>query len=242
MLKLILFFISISIFQLASAEENPALISVNAIAEKSIDPNMVILNIESYGKSGQAKMAQDLQAKEYQKIKNAVDKYKIKKEDFTTENFSMNPEYTYDQKTQSNRITGYRVSHSIKVILRKVDDAGEFVDTLGTSAKPETSGISVQSIQWDSDKKAQAESVAMTEAVKLAQQKAESLAKASGVKIKRVFHVAHMSGSEGVVRSPLLGRAKAMSFASESMADSSTTLSGGQIKVRTEVNMQFEIQ
>jgi uncharacterized protein len=199
----------------------------------------VILNIESYGKAGQAKTAQDLQVKEYQKIKNAVDKYKIKKEDFATENFSMNPEYSYDQKSQTNRITGYRVSHMIKITLRKVEDAGEFVDALGTATKPETSGISVQSIQWDSDKKSQAESQAMTDAVKLAQQKAESLAKAAGVKIKRVFHISHHSGSEGGAR-PMAFRGKSMAFAAESMADSPTTLSGGQIKVRTEVLMQFE--
>lgn len=230
----ILFF-SANIF----AASEPALISVNGIAERSIEPNMVVLNIEIFGKSLQAKTAQVLQSKEFNRIKVIVEKYKIKKDEFTTENYSINPEYVYDQKTQQNKISGYRVSHQIKIISKKTEDAGELVDALTSTSKVESAGVVLQSIAWDSDKKALAETQAMIEAVKVAQSKADTLAKASGSKIKNIHLISHQSSFEGIVR-PQMENLRAKSFAL-SDAQASTTLSSGQIKVRTEVLMQFEI-
>ncbi len=224
---------------ISTAEINPQLISVNGMAERSVEPNMVILNLESFGKASTAKQAQDLQAKEYNRIKSVVEKYKIKKDDFTTENFSINPEYVYDQKTQANKITGYRVSHQIKITHKKTDEAGPLIDALTSNSKMDSAGINIQSISWDSDKKSAAESLAMIDAVKSAREKAESLAKAAGVKIKNVYLISHQGSAEPVVR-PFEGARmmKAMAFDSSSAA---TSVSGGQIKVKTEVLMQFEI-
>lgn len=218
---------------------DPSLISVNGIAERSIEPNMVVLNIEIFGKSLQAKIAQDHQSKEFNRIKTIVEKYKIKKDDFTTENYSINPEYVYDQKTQQNKISGYRVSHQIKIISKKTDDAGDLVDALTSTSKIESAGVVLQSISWDSDKKSAAEAQAMIDAVKAAQAKADNLAKAAGVKIKNIHLISHQSSAEAAVR-PQFDNVRSKSFAL-SDAQASTSLSAGQIKVRTEVLMQFEI-
>jgi uncharacterized protein len=220
------------------ANTNPQLISVNGLAERSLDPNIVILNLESFGKAPTAKAAQELQAKEYNRIKIVTEKYKIKKDDFTTENYSINPEYIYDQKTQNNKITGYRVVHQIKITHHKNDEAGALIDALTSNAKIESSGINIQSISWDSDKKSVAESQAMIDAVKSAKDKAENLAKAAGVKIKNVYLISHNSSADMVIRPQMEGRMKSMAFDSST---ASTSVSGGQIKVKTEVLMQFEI-
>lgn len=219
----------------------PPTIFVNAIAEKSVDPNMVILNIETYGKAKNAKEAQDLQAKEYTKVKNIIEKFKVKKEDFTTGDYSITPEYTYDQKTQNSKITGYKVSHQIKVTLRKIESTGELLDALTSNSKVEISGSVIQSINWDSDKKSSVESAAMTEAVKIARQKAESLASAAGVKIKSVYNITHNTGSVDIIRPQLeIARTKTMSFAN-SLGGASTEVNANSIKVRSEVSMQFLI-
>ncbi len=222
----------------AFANTNPQLISVNGFAERSVDPNMVILNLESFGKAQTAKAAQEYQAKEYNRIKSVIEKYKIKKDDFTTENYSINPEYIYDQKTQNNKITGYRVVHQIKITHHKTDEAGGLIDALTSNAKIESSGINIQSISWDSDKKSAAESLAMIDAVRSAKDKAENLAKAAGVKIKSIYLISHNSSQDSIVRPQLEGRMKSMAFDSSNV---STSVSGGQIKVKTEVLMQFEI-
>lgn len=49
-----------------------------------VDPNMLVLQIESWGKASSAKSAQDLQATQYGNLKAVVEKFKIKKDDFST--------------------------------------------------------------------------------------------------------------------------------------------------------------
>ena len=202
-----------------------------------MDPNIVIINLEIFGKSVAAKAAQDLQAKEYNRIKSIVEKFKIKKDDFITQNFSINPEYTYDPKTQISKLSGYRVSHQVQMTYKKVDDAGQLIDALTSTAKVETAGVQIQSISWDSDKKSPAESEAMIDAVQAAKKKKKKLAKAAGVKIKNVYLISQTSGSESVA--PVFsGNMKAMAMESVHTA---TAVQGGQIKVKSEVLMQFEI-
>lgn len=223
------------------AEEKPNLISVNGVAEQSVDPNMAILNVEVYSKSPVAKTAQDLQAKEYNRVKAVIEKFKIKKEDFETQNLSLNPEHVYDEKARTTRIVGYRVSHQIKITYRKIDDVGAVIDALSSTNKADQSGVSVQSIGWDSDKKSAAEATAMAIAVKSAREKAEALAKAAGVSIRSVHLIEHMSNyADGAP--PPMAEMKMMSMRG-GMADAmtSTEVSGGPIKVRTQVLMQFNI-
>jgi uncharacterized protein YggE len=218
---------------------NPQLISVNGIAERSIDPNSVVVQIELYGKASSAKIAQDLQAKEYQRVKDTTEKFKIKKNDFTTQNYSIHPEYIYDQKTQSNKLNGYRVIHQIKLIFKKIDEAGKLIDELTSKERVDSSGVQIQSISWDSDQKSTAESLAMADAVIVAKEKAEILAKSAGVKIKNVYLISQNSSSDMVATPRFEGNFKSMAM--DAGGSAQTSLNGGQIKVRSEVHMQFEI-
>ena len=229
--------IGLLISSVVFAEDEKSLIAVNGTVEKSMDPNLAYVMVEVYAKAAQAQAAQALQAKEYIRFKSIVEKNKIKKEDFTSENFSMTPEYFYDQKTQTQKITGYRVSHQIKLTVRKVDDLGSILDQTLSSQKPDVAGISFQSVQWDSDKKSQLESTMLAEAVKVAQQKAEVLANAAGVKIKKIHFMTPSFSGESPVNFGDGMRAKAMM-----MESAPTQLNGGAIKVRADVQVQFEIQ
>ncbi len=229
-----LFIFCCSLF--AYAQSNPHLIMVNGIAERSVDPNMTVLRIESWGKAPTAKVAQEIQAAQYQKLKAVTEKFKIKKEDVQTENFSISPDYFYDQKTQNNKIVGYRVSHQISLTYRKTEEAGALIDALSTSAKADNGGVSIQSIGWDFDKKNVVEVGALADAVKSARAKAEDLAKAAGVRIKAVHRIQHSSHSAPPPARPMAEMSmKAMD------SSASTEVSSGQIKIRVEVQMEFEI-
>lgn len=224
-----------------AASEDPNLISVNGVAEQSVDPNMAILQVEVYSKANVAKVAQDLQAKEYIRVKAVIEKFKIKKEDFETQNLSLSPEHVYDEKARTTRIVGYRVSHQIKITYRKIDDVGAVIDALSSTNKADQSGVSVQSIGWDSDKKAAAEVAAMALAVKSARDKADSLAKAAGVSIRSVHLIEHMSN---YAESQPMRAYSEMKMIGRGAADqmASTEVSGGPIKVSTQVLMKFNIE
>ncbi|HEX7673045.1 MAG TPA: SIMPL domain-containing protein [Bdellovibrio sp.] len=233
---LALMFLSFTIVAgLAHAEDR--LIIVGGSAEKSLDPNMVTLNVEVWSKATTAKQAQQLAANQFKQVKKTFDEYKVKKEDIQTDNYSLNPEYIYDQKTQQNKMVGFRVVQTLMVTLHKVNEAGNFLDALVVEKKSTDSGVNINSINWDSDQRTKVETAALGDAVRAAKEKAEEIAKAAGVKIKAVARISH-----GVtnVRPPVpVNRGFAMKAA---MADSAPTeLSAGQIKVRVDVTAEYEI-
>ena len=219
------------------AGENIHLIVVNGIAEKSVEPNMIILQLDSWAKASTAKAAQDQQAQLYAKVKALIEKSKIKKEDVQTQNFSVNPDSTYDPKTQTYKVTGFRVSHGLSLTLRKTEEAGELIDRLVALSQGTQAGVHVQGVLWDYDKRSVIESSVINEAVKNARLKAEDLAKAAGVTIKAVHRIQHSTRS-APVSMPLL-EMKAMR-ASDSVG-ASTELSAGQVKINVDVQMEFEI-
>lgn len=221
----------------AFADSDPHLILVNGVAEKTVEPNMIVVRLDSWAKAPSAKKAQEQQAAQFSELKKELDKFRIRKDDIQTDGYSVYPEYTYDQKAQTNRITGYRVSHSISVTYRKTEEAGTFLDALVTSQK-DSSGISVQSVAWDYDKKSVVESATLADAVKNARAKADELARAAGVRIKAVHKIQHTSYAPPVAQ-PMYE--KAMMRAAADGAAPSTELSSGQIKVRVDVQMEFEI-
>lgn len=242
--SLVVLFFTGLIFSLtaSAAVDSMHLIIVNGIAEKTIEPNMVTLQIESWAKATSAKVAQDLQAQSFNKIKSIIEKNKIKKEDFQTQNFSVSPESTYDQKTQTYKVSGFRVSHQISLVIRKTDEVGAMIDHLVALSSEKlagsSSGVNVQNISWDYDKRSVIESAAVGDAVKAARLKAEELAKAAGVSIKAVHRLQHTSRSV-MPQSPVL-EMKAMR-ASDSASLASTELSAGTVKVIVDVQMEFEI-
>lgn len=219
------------------AAEEKNLIFVNGIAEKSVEPNMLVVRFESWAKAASAQKAQEQQAVQYAQFKKQLDKYKIKKDDIQTESFNVSPEYVYDQKTNVNKITGYRVSHNIVVINRNVDEGGQFLDGIVTS-RGEYAGLSVSSVGWDSDKKAQVELSALADAVKNARARANELSSAAGTTIKGVHKIQH---STYTPPTPQPYMEKAMMSMRADSASPPTELSSGQIKVRVEVQMEFEI-
>jgi len=214
------------------------LIVVSSFAEKAVDPNMVSLNVEIWSKATTAKQAQSLNASEFQKIKKIFDTFKVKKEDVQTDNYSLNPEYIYDQKTQQNKMVGFRALQILKVTLHKTDELGSFLDSIVSSAAKNESGTNVNSISWDTDKRQQIELSALSEAVKNGRMKADELAKAASVKIKGVSMLSHGSSS-GPPPMPMRGMMKAMAFES---GGANTEVMAGQVKIRVDVTAHYEIQ
>jgi len=213
------------------------LIVVNGVAERGLDPNLVNFNVEVWSKAATAKQAQQLAANQFKQIKKTFEDFKIKKEDIQTDNYSLTPEYEYDQKTRQNKMTGFRVSQSLAVTLRKVEDAGNFLDALVSEKKTNDSGVNVNALTWDSDKRTQVETATLADAVRVAKTKADEIAKAAGVKIKGVSKISHASMNQGP--QPVF-RNYAMK-AQMAMDSASTEVASGQIKVRVEVTSEYEI-
>lgn len=148
-----------------------------------------------------------------------------------------------------SRITGYEASHSLQIEFKNFDSAGQFIDQVAVKDKadqPLKSGINIQGIQWDSDKKGQTETDCLTAAVKLARSRADDLAKAAGVKIKGIYEISNQQVYSDVEASSTsyTGRAvaKSMMMTADSSSQNATSLTPSKIKVRADVSMSFLIQ
>ncbi len=237
-MKYLILFLGLSVFGFNSfAESDLHLIYVNGLAEKTIEPNMAVIRIESWAKALTAKAAQEQQAQQYANLKSTFEKFKINNDDIQTENFSVSPDTVYDQKTQVSKLVGYRAHHSVLVTYRKVNDVGALLDSLVTS-KADAHGVSVQNISWDYDKKHEIETATLDEAVKEARSKAEDLAEAAGVSIKAVHKIQHTSYAPPVA-SPMYEKSALRSSFGEGAP--ATELSVGKIKMHVEVQMEFVI-
>lgn len=235
------FFLIALLFSSAALAQNRGdmhILYASGSAEKAIEPNMLIVQLESWAKSSTAEAAQNQQSIQFNKIKNAVEKFKIRKEDIQTLSYSVNPEYVYDSNLRQNRMTGYRVTHSIAIIERRTEDAGAFLDAM-VSSKNEVAGVNVESISWDYDKKDELQNSILAEAVKNARAKANEMAKAAGVEIRAV-HKIQQTGYNPPIARPMV--AEAMVKNAGMTAAPSTELSSGQVKVKADVDMEFEIQ
>jgi hypothetical protein len=232
----------------ALADAVPALIKVSSFSEKNIDPNIMNINLQIWAKSSTAAQAQEMANKHVKRIKELTEKFKVKKDDVQTDYYSVTPEYAYEQKTGISRIQGYSATHSLTVTFKNLDEAGKFIDQAATgSAKndKENSGVNVNNIGWDSDKKGEAEESCINLAVKQARARADDLAKAAGIKIKGVYSISNQQIYANYEAAPVASaRMKSkVSMLAESMSDSaSPELSPGKIKIRADVAIEYLIQ
>ena len=243
-MKLVLAALLVLSGSFAMADALPALIKVGSYSEKNIDPNIMNINLQIWAKAATAAQAQEMANKHVKRVKELTEKFKVKKEDVQTEYYSVTPEYAYEQKTGISRIQGYSAMHSLTVTFKNLDEAGKFIDQAAKGDKTEKAGVTIGNIGWDSDKKGEAEEACITQAVKQARGRADDLAKAAGVKIKGVYSITNQQVYANYEAAPMAGSARAQSkmMMSADMAESSTELSPGKIKIRADVNIEYLIQ
>jgi uncharacterized protein YggE len=100
--------------------------------------------------------------------------------DIQTTNYNISPVYDYDNGRSTLR--GYQVSQNVQVKVRKLDKAGEILGIAGSLGANQVGGINFM----NEDPEALRQE-ARLEAIANAREKAEALAKASGVTLRRVI-------------------------------------------------------
>ena len=102
----------------------------------------------------------------------------VAEKDIKTENFSIHPQYDY---TDDGRVLrGYRVNNTVRVKVRDLATLSEVIDDAAVAGG---NSIVINSIQFMIDDTAPCTTEARSLAVKDAEAKAKTLAKASGVRL-----------------------------------------------------------
>ncbi len=164
-----------AINQAASAPQRT--LNVNGTGEASMTPNIAYIYLGVHTENASASDAVAENNAQTQKAIDALKGFGIDPKDIRTTNFSIYPSQKYDANNQPTGTT-YMVDNTVYVTVRNLAKLGDLLDMVIKS------GVNtVNSIQFDVADKTSALKQARDEAVKDAQNQAQELAAAAGVKL-----------------------------------------------------------
>src|SRR3989344_4653772 len=118
------------------------------------------------------------------KIIKDLERLGIAEKNIKTTNYSINPNYDFARGGQN--ITGYTVTQTLEVEVTPIDVANKAIDVATADGANLVGGIN---FTFNDKTKKDLENKARTEAVKMAKEKAGSLAKATGIRLGRIVDV-----------------------------------------------------
>jgi len=208
-----------------ATERNVLRVSGSGEAKASPDVAYVTVGVITEGKRAQE--AAQANANLTQKVMDALRGRGIAEKDIQTSNYSVQPRYE-DRPGRPPVIAGYQVSNQVRATVRKLDSVGSVID-----AALDAGANNVQDVYFGLEAREKAEAEALTKAVQDARRKAETLAKAAGVRVVSVLQIQE----GGFVRPvPILDARMEMVKA----AGAATPVAPGELTVSANVMMVFE--
>lgn len=205
-------------------------IVVTASHSGEFPPDTVSLSIAVESASRKAAEASSSAAKKAEALLTEIKKMIGKDDSIKTSSFGIFPVYEYDNMRKRDFVAGYRATNEITVTTKKTGSAGEIIDA-SLKAGAGNIGNVVFSI---SDHAKYCDSL-ISAASRKAEAIAQSAAKAFGLKIIGVKHIAPSCPGEGPRHFPLDA---AMKTGMEAQAQR-TPVEPGETKVSATVNAEF---
>jgi len=155
-------------------------ISVTGHGEVEAPPDTGFFDVGVQVSAPTVAAARDGAASAADRVISALKKDGVDAKDIQTQNFFITPEYDYSKNSSRPTITGYQVSNTVSVKVRKLDNFSKIVDDAAAAGGD---AVRLSGIRFgiEDDKKLldQARAAAMDDA----KQKADQLAKLGGVKL-----------------------------------------------------------
>jgi uncharacterized protein YggE len=159
----------------------------------------------------------------------AVEFAGVRAKDISTTNLTVNPTYSYSDG--SSVITGYEVSNSIAVSVRKLATAGSVIDAVSSAGG---NALSIGSLNFTQTDPRRLEDRARQDAVRQAVAHAAAMARASGERLASVCSITDQSTVYPVYMSPL-------SAGVANGAAHSVPLQGGTQEVTAQVTLVYAL-
>jgi hypothetical protein len=186
----------------------------------------------SFGVTKQATTVADAQNQTNTAINSIMDKLNslgIDTKNIKTTNYNVNPNYNLGD---SQSISGYTVTQSVEVKVDPLDKVNKTLDTLTASG---ANIVGQVSFGFDDATKQKLEDQARADAVKVAKEKAQSLANAASIHLGSIINVTENQNTPGPI---MLNTAKLGGGAGESAPSQVTP---GENTVSTTVTLSYQI-
>lgn len=222
-------------------------ITVSGEGEVFSVPDVATFSVSVIEKAKDVETAQTAATKKSNAIVDYLKKQGIEDKDVQTTDYSVNPQYEYQQAScpasssdvvycppGKSVLTGYEVSQTLTVKVRDTDKAGNLLSGVGSLGASSVSGLSFTVADEDLIQ-AQARDKAITDA----KNKAEALAKSLGVRIVRIV------GFNENGNYPVYYAKAEMSMAADGRGGAtapSPAIPVGQNKITSNVSVTYEIR
>jgi uncharacterized protein YggE len=208
-------------------------VTLDATGSVKVVPDGVQFNFSVFAVEATSKSASERANVLANQAREALNESKIDKEDISTQNVSVYPEYSYSPEGKQTLI-GFRASQSFSVTLRDTEEAGAVVDAVLLLVGTDLTIDTLAPILLDTS---DALEQARENAIKLAKKKAEDYADLLDVELGDVISVREFSGSSSIPQPWLRDMATADSLEStKTVVDLGTQ----EVTVTVEVRWAFD--
>lgn len=213
----------------ASAAERPRTISLSASGSVSARPDIAEI---STGVTSDAKTAREALNANTKSMTDVIDALKgagIDEKDIQTSNFSVSPLYRHFKDGRPAEITGYRVSNSVRIVVRDLKKLGGILDEVVTLGSNQINGIS-----FSVSETAELLDKARVEAMEKAIKRAKLYTEASGTKLGRVLTINEQTYSQPP--RPVYARAMRMEAAK------AVPVEAGEQELQVRISVSWELE
>lgn len=204
------------------------LLSVSASADATRVPDVATISTGVVSQAPDANAAMRANAAQMDKVMAAIRGAGIAERDIQTSGINLNPNYKYVENAPPT-IVGYQASNTVNVKVRDLSKLGKVLDTFVEQGANQINGPS-----FEVDKPDEAYDEARIAAIKKAQARAQTYAKALGLNVRRIVSISE--GGASVPRPMPMMRAMAADAEMKS-----TSVSPGESTLSVNVEVVFEL-
>lgn len=242
-LVIIFFFLAASIY---SKFGNPLPFSVNStVTNKSdiftvtgegsvfIQPDIAYVNAGINQSASTVKQAQTKINEVINQITSGLKTLGIDAKDIKTTNYSINPTYDWESRTQ--RITGYSASTQLNIKVTDIDKVNDVIDSVTSNGANQVNGIS-----FDTEDRQTAEEEARQQAIDEANKKAQTAAKAAGFRLGKIIGYSENAFDSNII-SPQSYTKATIDMENVSAGGGNTNIQTGSEEVKVTVVLSYQI-
>ena len=226
--------------QLLQAGGSQAGIWVTGNGSLSLEPDLALVNIGVEATAKTVAEARDQAATAMAAILIAAKAHGLDDKDVQTRSFNIWPQYEYPevvelgQRTRKQVLVGYRVSNSASIKIRNLGDVGQIIDDVADAGGDLTR---INGVSFTVEDPKPFMTGLRQAAVEDALAKAQQFADLTGVAVGRLVLISEAGGG---VPMPQSGGMVVME--ARAVAAPPTSISGGELELRLNVQAVFEIQ
>jgi uncharacterized protein YggE len=210
-------------------------IIVNGEGITSVQPDIARVNLGLEAEAPTAKEAQRKNADQMTKIVAGLKALGLAEKDIQTTDFNLFPNRQYDKESGQEKLIGYRATNQVTVTVRDLKKLGQIID-----GSIQNGANTVNGVTFSVETPGKWREKTIAKAVAEARSKAEAMAKASGVRIRKINAINESSidirpyqTDYGYKRLEVLGAGAEMA--------SNTPLEPGNVKITANVQISFGI-